>query len=50
MGDIAFEDGKTWKEAVNDKNNLLDTIFVDGKITKEFTLAEVRNKLHGGQF
>lgn len=49
-GDLAFEDGKTWKEAVNDKNNLLDTIFVDGKITKEFTLAEVRNKLHGGQF
>ena len=50
VGDLAFEDGKTWKEAVNDKNNLLDTIFVDGKITKEFTLAEVRNKLHGGQF
>ena len=50
VGDLAFEDGKTWKEAVNDKNNLLDTIFVDGKITKEFTLAEVRNNLHGGKF
>ena len=49
-GDLVFEDEKTWKEAVNDKYNLLDTIFVDGKITKEFTLTEVRNNLHGGQF
>ena len=49
-GDLVFEDGKTWEEASNDKDNMLDTIFVDGKITKEFTLAEVRNNLHGGKF
>ena len=45
-----FEDGKTWEEASNDKDNMLDTIFVDGKMTKEYTLAEVRAILHGGKF
>lgn len=49
-GDLVFEDGKTWEEASNDKENMLDTIFVDGKMTKEYTLAEVRAILHGGKF
>lgn len=49
-GDLVFEDGKTWEEASNDKDNMLDTIFVDGKMTKECTLAEVRAILHGGKF
>ena len=49
-GDLVFEDGKTWEEASNDKDNMLDTIFVDGKMTKEYTLAEVRAILHGGKF
>lgn len=49
-GDLVFEDGKTWEEANNDKDNMLDTIFVDGKMTKEYTLAEVRSVLHGGMF
>lgn len=30
--------------------NLLETIFVDGKMVKEQTLADVRNVLHGGEF
>lgn len=49
-GDLVFEDGKTWEEASNDKDNMLDTIFVDGKMIKEYTLAEVRAILHGGKF
>ena len=49
-GDLAFEDGKTWDEVVNDNANLLETVFEDGKMTKEYTLAEVRNILHGGKF
>lgn len=49
-GDLVFEDGKTWEEASNDKDNMLDTIFVDGKMAKEYTLAEVRSVLHGGMF
>ncbi len=47
---LTFVDEKTWDEVVNDENNLLKTIFKDGKITKEYTLAEVRAILHGGKF
>lgn len=49
-GELTFEDGKTWEETISDKENLLDTIFADGKIIKEYSLAEVRNILHGGSF
>ena len=49
-GEITFEDGKTWEESKNDKDNMLETIFLDGKMIKEYTLAEVRNRLHGGNF
>lgn len=47
---LTFVDGKTWNEVVNDENNLLKTVFVDGKLTREYTLAEVRDNLHGGKF
>lgn len=49
-GDISFMDERNWNEAVEDENNLLKTVFIDGKMTKEYTLAEVRNVLHGGEF
>lgn len=32
------------------KNNLLETVFENGKLIKEFTLKEIRNKLHKGDF
>lgn len=47
---LTFVDGKTWNEAVSDNTNLFRTVFEDGKITKEYTLSEVRNILHGGKF
>lgn len=47
---LTFVDGKTWNEAVSDNANLFRTVFEDGKITKEYTLSEVRNILHGGKF
>lgn len=47
---LTFVDEKTWDEVVNDESNLLKSIFKDGKITKEYTLAEVRSILHGGEF
>jgi nicotinamide phosphoribosyltransferase len=45
-----YRDEYPWKEVINNKSNLLQTVFVDGKMTKEYTLAEVRNILHGGNF
>lgn len=47
---LTFMDGKTWDEVENDGNNLLKTVFVDGRLAKEYTLAEVRENLHRGKF
>lgn len=49
-GFYSFEDGYTWNDAVNNKDNKLVTIFKDGKMIKEYTLSEVRNTLHEGNF
>ena len=44
----AYEDGLTWAQA--QENNELQTVFKNGVFTKFYTLREVRNNLHGGQF
>ena len=49
-GKIEYKDEFTWNESVNYKGNLLETVFKDGKIVKEYTLQEVRQKLHNGKF
>ena len=43
--DMSYEDGLTWKAA--QENNLLETVFMDGKMVKEQTLAEIRDRIHG---
>lgn len=49
---LKYMDGYTWDEACNIvyPENLLQPVFKDGKLLKEYTLAEVRNRLHGGKF
>jgi nicotinamide phosphoribosyltransferase len=32
------------------KNNLLQTVFKDGDLIKEYSLKEIRNKLHNNEF
>lgn len=49
-GEFYYEDGFTWDETVKDLNNKLQPIFRNGKMLKEYTLQEVRNILHGGNF
>lgn len=49
-GKFMYKDGFTWSEAVNNEGNLLKTVFRDGKLIKEYTLSEIRNTLHGGNF
>ena len=49
-GNITFEDGKTWTEAIDDNENMLETVFRNGMLVKERNLSEVRNILHGGKF
>ena len=48
--EMKYQDGFTWDEACADPRNILKTVFKDGVLTKEFTLAEVRANLHGGNF
>lgn len=38
------------KENLPKENNLLETVFKDGKLLKEQSLAEIRNKLNDGEF
>ena len=49
-GNYTYKDEFTWAEAVYDADNKLETIFKDGKMVKEQSLAEIRNILHGGRF
>lgn len=49
-GNYQYKDGYSWDEALNDKNNLLKTIFKDGKLCKEYTLKEIRDNLNGKNF
>ena len=48
--ELIFEDGKDWIRAHRTAHNLLQTIFKNGIMTNEQTLAEIRNVLHGGNF
>ena len=48
--DITYIDGLTWDEAVSDSNNMLKTIFKDGKIVKEETLNNIRQRLNKNNF
>ena len=43
-----YEDGLTWAEA--QKDNELLTVFKNGSFIKQYTLDEVRQNLHRGQF
>lgn len=49
-GKYSFEDGYSWEDVYDSPDNMLVTVFKDGKIIKEQSLAEIRNILHGGKF
>lgn len=47
---LTYLDERTWQEACNDKYNLLTPVFRNSEMIKEYTLKEVRDRLHGGLF
>lgn len=49
-GEYIYKDEFTWDEAANNLENQLVTVFKDGKLVKEQSLQEIRNRLHGGKF
>ena len=46
--EITYVDGLTWEESMQD--TLMETIFKDGKMVKEESLADIRNRLNNGKF
>lgn len=48
--DYIYSDGHSWDEAYYSYENEMNTVFKDGVMTKEQSLAEIRNRLHGGRF
>lgn len=51
-GDIVYTDGHTMEDMKNPEfaDNLLKVVFKDSKLVRETSLAEIRNKLHNGNF
>lgn len=45
---ITYVDGLTWDESMQD--TLMETVFKDGKLTKEETLSEIRERLNDNKF
>ena len=45
-----YKDELTWEEAKKAGENELRTVFVDGKLVKEESLQQIRERLHGGEF
>ena len=45
---ITYVDELTWEESM--KDTLMETVFKDGKMVKEETLADIRNRLNWGKF
>ena len=51
VGEIMYRDGFAWREVnLYTNTNMLKTVFKDGVMIKEQSLAEIRDRLHGGNF
>lgn len=49
-GEITYQDGYDKNTFPKEQENLLECIFKDGKMVKEYSLGEIRARLHGGAF
>lgn len=49
-GKLTYTDEYTWEEVNSSFINELKTVFIDSKMVKEYTLAEIRDRLNGGNF
>ncbi|MDY2729090.1 MAG: nicotinate phosphoribosyltransferase, partial [Clostridium sp.] len=49
-GVITYEDGLDRNTINYNKENMLITVFKDSSMVKEYTLSEIRERLHDGKF
>lgn len=47
-GELSYKDGYTSENIP--EGNLLETVFKDGKLIKDYTIGEIRDRLNGGNF
>jgi len=47
---MLYKDGLTIKEVDSIKDNLLEMVFYNGKMIKEYSLKDIRNRLHNNKF
>ena len=47
---ITYEDGLNKNSINTGKENMLKTVFKDGAMQLEYSLSEIRNRLHEGKF
>lgn len=48
--DFSYVDGLTFAEHDEDNENCMNTVFKDGKMTKDYTIGDVRTRLWNGNF
>ncbi len=49
-GEYSFKDGFTWREACENTENQLVTVFKDGVMKRQQSLYDIRKLLHNGKF
>ena len=49
-GELVAEDMHTYIETVEDESNLMEFVFCDGQMEKTYSLKDIRNRLHNGNF
>ena len=52
-GEYYYEDGLTWAEIAqphNEASNWLKPVFSNGQFIRRYSLEDIRNNLHGGNF
>ena len=49
-GNMTYEDGYDKNTFPYKEENMLETVFKDGKMVKDYTLKEIRQRLHNGKF
>lgn len=49
-GEYTYQDGLTWSEAYSGTPNALQTVFLNGKLIKEESLNEIRQRLNNNNF
>lgn len=49
-GELVAEDGHAYIDTCLDEGNLMEFVFCDGQMEKEYSLKDIRERLYGGKF